>query len=230
MWPRDVGDLVARQRWLAPLAPTEWTPPAHGGCVGGCWVCFPRGVSGAGGAGDPAWAAAVGLRHGEVVAREVVTGAAGAAYTPGLLALRVGPLLGEAVRSLRTVPDVLLVDGTGRDHPRRAGLAVQLGAEIDVPTVGVTHRPLLAEGAWPRAGRGATSPLRIGAEVVGCWVRTRPGARPLAVHPGWRVDLATAVDVVLGCSPRHRTPEPLRLARRAARSARAGAVPDSPHG
>jgi deoxyribonuclease V len=221
MWPPDADGLMARQRQLALVTFTVWTPPTTGLGVGGCWACFPRGYAGPGRAGDPAWSAAVVVRDGDLAEAHVVTGAAGAAYAPGLLALRVGSLLEDVVRTLSRTPDVLLVDGTGRDHPRRAGLALQLGAELDVPTVGVTHRPLLAEGEWPRDDRGARSPLRIGEEVVACWLRTRSGVRPLAVHPGWRVDLETAVDVVLRSSPQRRTPEPLRLARRAARTARA---------
>ncbi|HEY8236284.1 MAG TPA: endonuclease V, partial [Gaiellaceae bacterium] len=74
---------------------------------------------------------------------------AGNAYEPGLLALREGPVLETAVRALTARPDALLVDATGRDHPRRAGLALQLGAILDLPSVGVTHRPLLADGDWP---------------------------------------------------------------------------------
>ena len=151
----------------------------------------------------------------------VVVGAVGGSYVPGLFALRAGPLLEQAVRGLSARPDVLLVDATSRDHPRRAGLALHLGAEMDVPTVGVTHRPLLADGAWPPDRRGATSPLEIDGVVVARWVLTRPGVRPLVVHPGWRVDLDTAVSVVLATTTRWRTPAPLRLARRAARTARA---------
>jgi hypothetical protein len=56
-----------------------------------------------------------------------------------------GPLLEAAVRALPAQPDVLLVDATGRDHPRRGGLALHLGAALDLPTVGVTHRPPVAE-------------------------------------------------------------------------------------
>ncbi len=163
------------------------------------------------------------LRGGRVVDQEVGAGAAGAAYLPGLLALRIGRLTEQAVRSLRVRPEVLLVDATGRDHPRGAGLALQLGAELAMPTVGITHRPLVAEGEWPPDRRGATGPLRIGDEVVACWLRTRPGTRPLVVHPGWRVDLATAVDVVSDAA-RRRTPEPLRRARQAAREARSRAA------
>ena len=90
----------------------------------------------------------------------------------------------------------MLVDGTGRDHPRRAGLALHLGSVLDLPTVGVTHRPLLADGPWPADELGARSPLVLDGDVVGFWVRTRPGTRPLAVHAAWRTDPETAVEVV----------------------------------
>ncbi len=221
MWPADAESLIAHQEQLAGAAPPAWTPPPGAVLVGGCWVCFPRGASGPGDAGDAAWAAAVVMRDGLVVDRRVSAGAAGAPYVPGLLALRIGPLLERATRALVTSPEVLLVDATARDHPRRAGLALHLGAELAMPTVGITHRPLLAEGEWPPDRRDAASPLRIGDEVVGCWLRTRPGTRPLAVHPGWQVDLATAVEVVSRTST-VRTPEPLRRARQAARRARIG--------
>lgn len=148
---------------------------------------------------------------------------AGAPYRAGLLALREGPALEAAVRALEQAPDVLLVDGTGRDHPRRAGLALQLGSVLDLPTVGVTHRPLLAHGLWPDDERGARSPIVLDGAVVGYWVRTRPGTRPLAVHAAWRTDPETAVQVVLSSLTGLRAPEPLRRARRAAREARAAA-------
>jgi deoxyribonuclease V len=151
----------------------------------------------------------------------VVTGEAGAAYEPGLLALREGPLLEAAVRALAGDPDVVLIDATGRDHPRRAGLALHLGAVLDIPTIGVTHRPLVAEGEWPADEHGATSPLLLDGDGVGHWVRTRRGKRPLAVHGAWRTSPETAADVVRALSGPARTPEPLRRARTAAREARA---------
>jgi deoxyribonuclease V len=220
VWPRSAGELIDVQRELAVAEAEPWTPPAGALAVGACAVRFPRGGSGAGAAGDPAWAAAAVLRGRREVATAVVTGEAGAPYAPGLLALREGPLLQAAVAALDVVPDVMLVDAGGRDHPRRAGLALHLGAVLGLPTVGVTHRPLLAAGPWPEDVRGASSPLRLGGEQVGAWVRTRAGARPLAVHPGWRTDVGTAVAVVLAATRGHRTPEPLRAARRLAREAR----------
>ena len=221
MWPTDAESLIEAQRELAQADPEPWRPARDEPRIGGCWVCFPRGLSGRGNPGDPAWAAATVLRGGETVDVEVRRGTAGASYHPGLLALRLGRLMEETVRAMSATPDVVLLDATAHDHPRGAGLALQLGAELGLPTVGVTHRPLLAEGPWPGDRRGATSPLRVGARVVGCWMRTRAGVRPLAVHPGWRVDLATAVELVAASTTgQRRTPEPLRRARQLARSAR----------
>jgi deoxyribonuclease V len=84
----------------------------------------------------------------------------------------------------------------------------------------ITHRPLVAEGEWRAYERGAHSPLLYGGELVGYWLRTKAGTRPLAVHAAWRTDPEVAGDVVLLVA-RARTPEPLRGARRGAREARA---------
>lgn len=223
MWPTDAESLIELQRELARAAPEPWRPVRGAQRIGGCWVCFPRGLSGRGDAGDVAWSAAVVMRGGVLLEQEVRRGVAGAPYSPGLLALRIGPLMEAVMRALSNPPDVLLVDATAHDHPREAGLALHLGAELGLPTVGITHRPLLAQGEWPEDHRGATSPLRLGDTVVGCWMRTRTRVRPLVVHSGWRVDLATAVDVVASTTGQRRTPEPLRRARRLARSARSAA-------
>ncbi len=185
--------------------------------MGACYVCFERGPSGPGKSGDAAWAAAA-LGETQVAVEAI----APAPYRAGLLALREGALLESAVRSLPEAPDVLLVDATGRDHPRRAGLALHLGAVLGLATVGVTHRPLIATGEWPADEPGARSPLLLEGVIVGYWLRTRSGRRPLAVHAAWRTDPDVAVELVLACAGDTRTPQPLRRARRAARTARAG--------
>ena len=221
MWPGSARELMDAQRVLATAQPPPWQPSSMAPVVGACVVRFPRGQTGGGARGDRGWAAAAALRGGRVVAEAIVTGEAGGPYEPGLLALREGPLLEAAVRELAVVPDVVLVDASGRDHPRRAGLALHLGAVVGLASVGVTHRPLLAEGACPSDARGATAALVLDGECVALWLRTRPGARPLAVHAGWRTSVDVGVDVVLGSVGAYRTPEPLRHARQLARSARA---------
>jgi len=174
----------------------------------------------------------------DVVDQAVVQAAVGAAYAPGLLALREGPVLAAAVAGLARRPDVLLVDASGADHPRRAGLAVHLGWALGLPTVGITRRPLRAAPADPAgpgqvgrpvgavAGpaelvRGWWAPLFLDGEIVAASVGTRTGARPVVAHAGWRTDVETAVAVALAASTEGaRAPVPLQEARRVAREAR----------
>jgi deoxyribonuclease V len=219
-WPDTFDALIAAQTALTHEQPEPWRLPANAR-VAGCFVCFPSDDPGPGGVGDPAWAAAATVDPPEIA---TATGEAGAEYRAGLLALRAGPVLEAAIRALQTPPDVVIADATGRDHPRRAGLAVHLGAQLDLPTIGVTHRTLLARGEWPEAERGAHSPLILDGEVVGAWLRIQPRARPIAVHAGWCTDAETAIEVVMSVASRVRTPEPLRQARRAARLQRARAI------
>ncbi len=233
-WPTDADALDVEQRRLAALRPAPWTPPEGRLRVAGTFIAYAHGEQGPGRAGDRLWAAAAvvevpgqdepipgreGAGH-RLLSRVVVAATAGAPYDPGRLALREGPALAAAVAGLAVVPDVVMVDATGRDHPRRAGLALHLGAVVGLPSVGVTHRPLLGTGEWPPAEEGAAAPLRLEAAPVGAWLRTRATARPLAVHAGWRTDPDTAVAVVARAVACARTPEPLRLARVAARTAR----------
>ncbi|MDR7563748.1 MAG: endonuclease V, partial [Armatimonadota bacterium] len=118
---------MAQQLELARLQPEPWRFSGTLRSVAACFVCFPRGRTGKGAAGDPGWAAAVLMRDGRLLSTATVRGKAAWPYEPGLLALREGPLLEAAVLGLPEVPDLLVVNGTGRDHPRRAGLAVHLG-------------------------------------------------------------------------------------------------------
>jgi deoxyribonuclease V len=224
-WPESIAALEDLQRELGRTAPPAWkyretAPPP----IAACFVCFGRGGGGRGTAGDRGWAGAALFGAGRILATAVACGCAAAGYDPGHLALREGPLLESALSALPERPEVILVDATGRDHPRRAGLALHLGARLDVPSVGVTNRLLCATGDLPADEPRATCPFQLAGETVGYWVRTRRGTRPLAVHAGWRTDPQTALALVLACTLRARTPEPLRAARRVAREARTRAV------
>lgn len=215
-WPRGREELEGLQRALAAMRPEPWEPPERL-TVGAVFAAFST-------RSDPSerergWAAAVaGAAHGGAFVPDARAERAfipGAAYEPGYLALREGPALEAVARALSGLPDVLLVDATGRDHPRGAGLALHLGAVLELPTVGVTDRPLVASV-------DASGALLLDGREVGRLVRTRAGARPVCVHAAWRTDVETACRVIAACaSGRARTPEPLRLARFLARAARA---------
>jgi deoxyribonuclease V len=226
-WPRTAAELEEAQRALAAAAvrAAPWRPPDLAAVrVAAVFATYATGRPGPGEACEPAWAGAALVRTGDprhVLAEAAVRGETGAPYVAGLLALRCGALLERAVGALEERPDLLLVDATARDHPRRAGLALHLGAQLDLPSLGVTNRPLVAAYEEPGAERGETSSLTLDGEEVGCCLRTRSGSNPLIVHPGWRVDLQTARAIVLTLTHRRRTPEPLRRARTLARVLRA---------
>jgi deoxyribonuclease V len=218
--PTDAELLKSVQLRLQRQDPARYVAPPHPR-IAGVFVCFGRGGGGPGATGDTGWAAAAVIGDGRCLESATVIGRAGGSYQPGLLALREGPLLAGAVRQLSEAFDCLLVNATGRDHPRRAGLALQLGAHLQIPTVGITTRPLVAEGARPTdTDQGAHAPLMLGGELVGYWLRTRSHCHPLVVHAAWRTDPDTAARIVLAATGQARTPEPLREARRLAREAR----------
>ena len=230
-WPATAEELERVQRQLAaradaaaPEVPAGWAVGMGGMRVGAVFVATPRGADGPGAAGDDGWAAAVVLRGGEIEESRVVHGTLGAPYARGLLALREGPLLERAVRALSRPPDVLMLNASGRDHPRRAGLAIHLGAVLDVPTLGVTDRPLVAVGSEPATEPGSSAALTLDREVVGYRLRLQRAARPVIVHGGWRLSPEVARELVLATGGQHRTPRPLAVARQLARTARAEAT------
>jgi deoxyribonuclease V len=140
-------------------------------------------------------------------------------YIPGLLAFREGPVVLEALERLTQRPDVLIFDAQGLAHPRRMGLATHLGVLLDLPSVGCAKSRLCGEYTEPDARKGSWTQLRDGDQVIGAVVRTRDNVEPLFVSIGHRVDLETAVALVLDCAPRYRLPETTRWAHRVAAGA-----------
>jgi deoxyribonuclease V len=149
---------------------------------------------------------------GEVVEHAGVSMPAPFPYVPGLLSFREAPAALAAFDRLRTVPDVVLVDGQGIAHPRRLGIASHLGLWLGLPTVGCAKSRLCGEYEEPGPSRGERSPLVHRGEVVGAVLRTRNRVKPLFVSPGHRCDLEGAVALVLALSGRYRLPEPARMA------------------
>lgn len=227
----DPQSLIAEQQRVGALHPDPWVP-GDTVRVAACFVAFAAGEQGPGRAGDRAWVAAVmavvhlrasGSHAVDVEHHEIVTGRAGGSYVPGLLAMREGPMMSSALRVLLDragTPEVLMVDATGRDHPRRCGVAVHLGWYFGIPSVGVTHRMLTRRPEEPPElfHRGATTPV----DGIAAWVCTQDHVRPLVAHAAWRTDAHTAAQLVVRSAVHARTPEPLRSARELARTARSG--------
>lgn len=177
---------------------------------------------------DLAVSAAVVLRDGETVKKATARRETRIPYIPGLLAFREGRAVVASLRALETTPDIVLVDGSGRIHPRQAGLATHVGVALDIPTVGVAKSLLcgtprrsikrLEEGDRVKivADDGIDAP---DGTTVGYAVQTKqyaPGAsttvNPLYVSPGHRVNAETAARVVASSCDGYKLPEPVRRA------------------
>jgi deoxyribonuclease V len=145
-------------------------------------------------------------------------------YVSGYLGFREAPAILAALARLPVTPDLLVVDGQGRAHPRRCGVAVQIGVLSGLPAIGCAKSLLCGapnEELGPEAGDRA--PLIDRGEVVGMALRTRRGASPIYVSTGHRVSLDTAVEWILALSDGRRLPLPIRLAHDAANAARRSA-------
>jgi deoxyribonuclease V len=133
-------------------------------------------------------------------------------YVPGLLSFRESPILMAALARLRNEPDLILIDGHGRAHPRLFGIACHIGVLFDKPAIGCGKSLLVGEFRDPGKRAGSTSPLVFHDEVVGTVLRTRDGVKPIFVTQGHRVSLETAVRLVHACVDGFRIPKPTREA------------------
>jgi len=133
-------------------------------------------------------------------------------YVPGLLSFREGPALLAAFARLRTEPDLILIDGHGRAHPRLFGIASHIGVLLDKPTIGCAKSLLVGEHQEPGREAGSTASLWFKGERVGEVLRTRDGVKPIYVTTGHRIALDSAVELVKRCADGFRIPKPTREA------------------
>jgi deoxyribonuclease V len=148
----------------------------------------------------------------EIVEVQEAVGESHFPYIPGLLSFREAPVLLEAFAKVKTNPDVVMIEGQGRAHPRRFGIASHMGLLLQVPTVGFAKSHLYGEHGEPGPEPASVSPLTAHGEVIGAVVRTKNRCKPVYVSVGHLIDLDSAVRVVLGCCRGYRLPEPTRQA------------------
>jgi deoxyribonuclease V len=129
-------------------------------------------------------------------------------YVPTLLFLREAPSIMRAIRKLKKLPDVFLVDGHGYAHPYRCGLACYVGLAIKKPTIGVAKSRLFGEAKSADA-RNEIAFLKYDDEVIGAEVKTKVGCKPVYVSVGHMISLGTAIEIVRHCARNSRIPEPI---------------------
>lgn len=133
-------------------------------------------------------------------------------YVPGFLAFREIPAIVKAWNLLPSFPDILILDGQGTAHPRRAGIASQFGVLTDQVTIGSAKKLLFGKYEEPGNSKYDSNPIYDKKEIIGSVLRTKNNVKPVFVSPGNKMDIESSLSIVSKCVGKYRIPEPTRLA------------------
>lgn len=141
--------------------------------------------------GDVAYCSAIVMEGGSIAESADSQTTVKHPYVPGLLMLREAEPALHTLAMLEGGYDLLLVDGHGRLHPRKCGLACYLGVTLDKPTIGIAKSRLC----------GTVRPdgfVELAGEILGYAV-----SKKIYVSVGHRTSLDTAIAIVqeLGIEP-----------------------------
>jgi deoxyribonuclease V len=205
-WDLPSSEAVVLQRELAGRVDVR-TPLTHWELVAGADVSYNR-------FSNAFYAGVVVLRAPDwaVVERKGAVRESPFPYIPGLLSFREAPALLDAFAKVESEADVVMFDGQGIAHPRRLGIAAHIGLWLDRPSIGCAKSRLCGHYQEPGPQAGSVAALVDHGEVIGEVVRTKDRVQPVFVSPGHKIDLPSAVRVVLDSCKGYRLPEPTRQA------------------
>ncbi|MCS7136209.1 MAG: endonuclease V [Nitrososphaerota archaeon] len=152
-------------------------------------------------------AAVVEDKNGSVVEISKFRCAVRREYVPGLLFIREASPMLNAIKGLKNDFDVLLVDGNGRLHPRKFGIACYVGVVLDKPTIGVAKRLLCGQVKTVNGRRV----VMLNDEIVGEEV-----SKNVYVSIGHKISLSTAVKIVKKLTRDGSLPSPILAAHKVA--------------
>ena len=145
-------------------------------------------------------------------------------YISGFLAFRELPLILEAVKKLKTNPNLYMFDGNGYLHKRNMGVATHASFYLEKPTIGVAKTYYKIENTdfiMPENRTGAFTDIVIEGEVYGRALRSRRDVKPIFVSCGNDIDLDTATKITMHFIEKDsRLPIPTRYADLATHQAR----------
>ena len=133
-------------------------------------------------------------------------------YIPGLLSFREGPVLLNAFRRLKIVPDAVIFDGQGIAHQRGFGIASHMGLILNIPSVGCAKSRLVGEFGEVETKKGSITPLVYNDNKVGYVVRTKDNVKPVFISPGNLMSHEDGVELIISATGKYRLPEPIRAA------------------
>ncbi|HUQ70508.1 MAG TPA: endonuclease V [Planctomycetaceae bacterium] len=211
-WSAFVTDHPLRRlsEWqTATASQAVWTPwPTVPDIIGGVDLSYASPTSAV------AAYVAVEVATGNVIFEHTVTAAVPFPYIPGYLTFReLPPLLAllDNVRLQTALAPVILVDGTGRLHPRQSGLAVSVGLCGGCTTVGVSKHQLCGQVREDDPLDGCPT-IWQQSECLGVVMMTGSKRRTVFLSPGTGIALPSAIRMVRAVWSTERLPRPIARA------------------
>lgn len=133
-------------------------------------------------------------------------------YIPGYLAFREVPNVIAAFNKLKTIPQLIMVDGHGIMHPRRLGIATHLGISLNIPTIGIAKKKLFGTYSEPGPTKGSYTFVTDKDETLGVALCSKDNVKPIFVSPGHLTDVESAHRLVMQSLKNYKLPEPTRIA------------------
>ncbi len=126
-------------------------------------------------------------------------------FVSGFRSYREMPFILKTYEKLEQKPDLIIVDGHGKLHPRQFGIASHLGMALNIPTIGVAKKLILGE---VKSGK-----VYLGNDHCGLELKTKEAANPIFVSPGHKVSMGSSLRIVRDAIilP-HKMPEPVHVA------------------
>lgn len=135
-------------------------------------------------------------------------------YIPGQLSKRELPFFIELYKSFPILPDYIIVDGNGRFHPEKNGLACKISKFLNeqIPVIGVSKSLYKFPGI-----KIENDFIHYKDEIVAYQLLSGFATKPVYVSIGGGITLNKAIEIVKCCSI-YRIPEPIRFADKLSRT------------
>jgi deoxyribonuclease V len=157
-------------------------------------------------------------------------GKIGIPYVSGFLFFREAPIILPALKKSRDeglVDDrtLLVIDGNGYLHPRRMGIACQVGAVSGMMTCGIAKKLMTGTiGSWKRIGPSEElAEIWDDSDMLG-YASRHGGGSPIYISRGNRTRLEDVVKIIVELK-NGRLPEPVRVAHIQANKCRRSETP-----
>ena len=133
-------------------------------------------------------------------------------YIPGYLFLREVPHFLSLLNQIRTIPEIIIIDGHGIAHPRFAGSATVFGVISQIPTIGVAKKPM-RYFKYKQTKTKKLEEVYLNEKHVGYRLGFEKKWNPIYVSPGHKISHKTAYLVVKSLQTnKYKLPIPQQLA------------------